>query len=352
MTDQHVSPVSPELAVDAQDLHVSFPLSRNLFGRATRRIHAVDGVSFTLERGQTLGIVGESGSGKTTLGRVVSRLLEPDSGQLSVAGLAVNESKVRALREFRKRLQVIFQDPYGSLDPTKTIFECVTDPLLVHGLMSRSEAQTRAGELLSTVGLDPALGHRYSRQLSGGQRQRVSIARAMALEPEVLIADEPTSALDLSTRAGILNLLLDFQRERGLSIVLISHDMTTIRHMAHSVLVMYLGQIVEEAPTSVLTDAPQHPYTQALLSAVPVADPEEQRSRKRIRLTGELPNAADPPSGCRFRSRCPFAKEKCVSTAPEFLTIGENHRVACHKAANDREYESQPLMREGPDTTD
>lgn len=321
-------------AIVAADLRRTFPLGRNLLGRPTSIVRAVDGISFELHRGRTLGIVGESGSGKTTLGRMVAGLLSPDSGTLHVSGLDVTKASRRELRDFRRHLQVIFQDPYGSLDPTKTVSDTVGEPLLVHKLANRSAAHTRAGELLQLVGLDPALGRRYPRQLSGGQRQRVSIARAMALEPDVLVADEPTSALDLSTRSEILNLLLRLQQERHLSIVLISHDMATIRHMAHSVIVMYLGRVVEQGPTTKLVAAPQHPYTEALLSAVPYADPVEQRRRSRITLSGDLPNPADPPSGCVFRLRCPFAKEICAVETPGLVASGESHNVACHKITN------------------
>ncbi|WP_029090478.1 ABC transporter ATP-binding protein [Brevibacterium album] len=373
------APAASEPVIEARRLHRTFPLGRDLLGRRTGAVRAVDGVDLALRSGETLGIVGESGSGKTTLGRILACLDLPDSGELTVAGhRAARSRRARDTRDLRRRVQVVFQDPYGSLDPTKRVGHSVGEPLLVHGLATRAEAEARAGELLDLVGLAPALASRYPRQLSGGQRQRVAIARAMALGPEILIADEPTSALDLSTRSGILNLLLELQETTGLSIVLISHDMATIRHMAHSVLVMYLGRVVEEGPTRAITETPLHPYTQALFSAVPIADPAVQRTRERIALRGEMPSPADPPSGCRFRTRCPFAKEVCAVRDPEPVGVGTvlgapaaaeagesvvaeavaghtaaaghtdsaGHTVACHRAAGDPEYAQQPLAAE------
>lgn len=324
------------VVVSATGLRKMFPLGKNLMGRPISQTVAVDGVDVELEHGRTVGIVGESGSGKTTVGRIVSKLLSADEGVIKVGDRDVARAKGKELKEFRRRLQVVFQDPYGSMDPTKVVEDAVAEPLIVHGLVSRKEALARVPQLLQDVDLNPSLAHRYPRQLSGGQRQRVAIARAMALEPDVLIADEPTSALDLSTRSGILNLLLRLQNERGLSIMLISHDMATIRHVAHSVLVMFLGRVVEEAPTALLTERPLHPYTEALLSAVPIPDPQVQRSRKRITLSGELPNPADPPSGCRFRLRCPFAVPTCAEEDPVLQEVLPEHKVACHRYGNER----------------
>ncbi|MFV0533526.1 MAG: ABC transporter ATP-binding protein [Cumulibacter sp.] len=323
-----------DIVIQVRGLRKVFPLGKNLLGRPTSRTVAVDGVNLTLARGKTLGIVGESGSGKTTVGRLIAKLGDADEGDIVVAGQDVSSARGSRLKEFRRRLQVVFQDPYGSLDPTKTVSDAIAEPMLVHGLASRRDAERAVVDLLQEVGLDPVYGRRYPRQLSGGQRQRVAIARAMALQPEVLIADEPTSALDLSTRSGILNLLLRLQQDKQLSIVLISHDMATIRHVAHSMIVMFLGQVVEDAPTSALTSRPLHPYTEALLSAVPIPDPPTQRARRRITLHGELPNPADPPSGCRFRLRCPFALPTCAREEPPLVAVLEGHRVACHRYGN------------------
>jgi oligopeptide/dipeptide ABC transporter ATP-binding protein len=229
----------------------------------------------------------------------------------------------------RSRLQVIFQDPYGALDPTKTIGHAIAEPLLVHGKISRGEMRERAAQLLGRVTLDPAFVDRYPDELSGGQRQRVCIARALALSPSVLVADEPTSALDLSTRSEILNLLLSIQEDTGQAMVLVSHDFATVRHLSHRIAVMYLGRIVEEGPAEQIATEPLHPYTKALLSAVPVPDPDVQRSRRRTVLSGELPDPANPPSGCRFRTRCPVVQDECASQDPPLLRIGADHRVAC-----------------------
>jgi oligopeptide/dipeptide ABC transporter ATP-binding protein len=313
----------------ARGLTKSFPLSRNALGRPSSHVRAVDGVDLDVTAGTTVGVVGESGSGKSTLGRLVSLLERPDSGSVVLDGRDVTRLRGRALSALRPRLQVVFQDPFGSLDPTKSVAHAVAEPLLVHGRIRRSEMLGAAEELVSRVGLDPALARRYPEQLSGGQRQRVCIARALALEPWLLVADEPTSALDLSTRSEILNLLLGLQEDAGQSILLVSHDLATVQHLAHRVAVMYLGRIVEEGPTQEVVGNPLHPYTRALLSAVPVPDPVVQRTRRRIVLHGDVPNPANPPSGCRFRTRCSEAMPSCSSIDPMLAEVRPGHRVAC-----------------------
>ncbi|QJY48101.1 ABC transporter ATP-binding protein [Pseudonocardia broussonetiae] len=315
--------------LSARGLVKTYPLARNVFGRPTSRVRAVDGVDLEVTAGMTVGVVGESGSGKSTLGRLASLLDRPDSGTVVLDGRDTARLRGRELSEVRRSLQVVFQDPFGSLDPTKTIAHAVAEPLLVHGRVRRWGTTAAAEELLARVGLDAGLARRYPEQLSGGQRQRVCIARALALDPWLLVADEPTSALDLSTRSEILNLLLTLQQETGLSVLLVSHDFATVQHLAHRVAVMYLGRIVEEGPTLDVVREPLHPYTKALLSAVPVPDPQVQRGRRRILLHGDAPNPADPPSGCRFRTRCAYAMPSCAEVDPQLETVGTGHRVAC-----------------------
>ncbi|MFG1972722.1 ABC transporter ATP-binding protein [Nonomuraea fuscirosea] len=318
-----------QVVVRVSGLTRSFPLRRSLLGRTLESVRAVDGVDLEVKAGTTVGIVGESGSGKTTVGRLMARLLTPDGGTIEVEGKDVTRARGRELKEMRGRLQVIFQDPYGALDPTKTVGHAVAEPLLVHGRIGRGEMRERAAQLLGRVTLDPAFADRYPDELSGGQRQRACIARALALLPSVLVADEPTSALDLSTRSEILNLLLSIQEETGQALVLVSHDFATVRHLSHRIAVMYLGRIVEEGPAAQIAENPRHPYTKALLSAVPVPDPDAQRSRRRIVLHGDLPDPASPPSGCRFRTRCPVAQDECADLDPPLLRIDGEHSVAC-----------------------
>jgi oligopeptide/dipeptide ABC transporter ATP-binding protein len=327
-------------------LSKSFPVRRGAFGRALESVRAVDGVDLEVRAGTTVGIVGESGSGKTTVGRLMARLLTPDQGTVEVEGKDVSRAKGRELKEMRARLQVIFQDPYGALDPTKTVAHAVAEPLLVHGKIRRSELRDQAAALLARVALDPAFVDRYPDELSGGQRQRVCIARALALSPSVLVADEPTSALDLSTRSEILNLLLSIQEDTGQALVLVSHDFATVRHLAHRIAVMYLGRIVEEGPAEQIAEDPRHPYTKALLSAVPLPDPHAQRARRRTVLKGDLPDPANPPSGCRFHTRCPVALPECARQDPPLLQISAEHRVACVlQRENVAEARSQETVR-------
>jgi len=315
--------------VRAVGLRKSYVLSRSSLGRPTATQAAVDGVGIEVAARTTLGIVGESGSGKTTLGRLLALLTRPDSGQVTLDGRDITGLRGRELKAVRAQLQVIFQDPYGALDPTKTIAHAVTEPLRAHGLLSRHDLAERAATLLEAVSLDPTLGLRYPAELSGGQRQRICIARAVSLEPSVLIADEPTSALDLSTRAEILNLLLSVQERAEQTIILISHDFPTVQHLAHEIAVMYRGRIVERGPSAKVTSEPLHPYTQVLLAAVPSPDPARQRAQRELApaRTSGLP--ADW-TGCAFRNRCRFATEVCSQVAPVLTEKRDGRLVACH----------------------
>lgn len=316
------------LALQAEQLIKSFPLERS-FGRVTARMSAVDGVDLRLEEGTTLGVVGESGSGKSTLARLLAHLVKVDSGTVELFGTPATELNGAQLKQFRSDLQMVFQDPYGALDPTKTVGHAVFEPLLVHGRAKRAQLAAEAGRLLETVSLDARLVDRYPDELSGGQRQRVCIARALALGPRVLVADEPTSALDLSTRSEILNLLMALQARFGLSIVLISHDFATVRHMSHRVAVMYKGRFVEEGPTADVVENPQHPYTRTLLAAVPVPDPAVQRARQQGVPKSARPNELVEPGGCNFKQRCPLAVNACSETDPHLVEVSAEHRAAC-----------------------
>jgi peptide/nickel transport system ATP-binding protein len=302
-----------------------------IFSRSGPPVRAVDGVSFDVGRGETLALVGESGCGKSSVGRTLLRLQEPTSGDAVFEGLEVFRLEPKALRQLRRRMQIIFQDPYSSLNPRMTAGEAVAEGLEIHRLATKAEIPGRVGALLEEVGLDPAYASRYPHEFSGGQRQRIGIARALAVEPTFLVCDEPVSALDVSVQAQVLNLLRDLQQRRGLSYLFIAHDLAVVRHIAHRVAVMYLGRIVETGPTEEILSRPKHPYTQALLSAVPEPDPE--RPRQRIILTGDLPSPSNPPSGCRFHTRCfhPARDARCSSEVPELRPLG-GELVACHHA--------------------
>ncbi|HEV3363470.1 MAG TPA: oligopeptide/dipeptide ABC transporter ATP-binding protein [Acidimicrobiia bacterium] len=294
-------------------------------------IHAVCGVSLTLRRGETLAVVGESGCGKTTMGRMLLNLVLPTSGTVRFGGQDVVGASGRHMRALRRQMQVVFQDPYASLNPRRSVGSIIAAPLRVHGLF-RNGGRARVEELLSLTGLEPAHANRFPHEFSGGQRQRIGIARALALEPQLLVLDEPVSALDESVRAGIVNLLEDLQDRLGLTYLFIAHDLSDVGHIADRVAVMYLGKIVETGTRDDVFTRPSHPYTQALLSAVPVPDPERESARKRIILRGDLPSPASPPSGCRFRTRCWKAQDVCAEEEPALVDRGQGHPVACHFA--------------------
>jgi len=317
--------------LEVEGLVKHFVAARSVFGRATAFIKAVDGVSFSLDAGKTLALVGESGCGKSTVSRLMLRLIEPDSGQIRFEGRDLLAFDANQLRAFRRDAQIIFQDPYASLNPRMTISQILTEPLALHDLVPASRRQQRVEELLQLVGLEPRFARRYSHEFSGGQRQRIAIARALAVEPKLIICDEPVSALDVSIRSQILNLLRDLQDRLGLAYIFVSHDLAVVKHIADRVAVMNLGGIVEIANTEALFASPRHPYSRALLSAIPVPKPRAKRSR--ILLQGEMPSALNPPAGCRFHTRCPYVIERCRIEPPELLGDKSGHLTACHRTA-------------------
>jgi len=318
------------LEVDGLVKH--FVAERSVFGRPTAHVKAVDGVSFTVEAGKTLALVGESGCGKSTVSRLVLRLIEPDAGRVTFAGRDLGSLNAEQLRAFRRDAQLIFQDPYASLNPRMTVSQILTEPLTLHDLVPSARRRERVDELLRLVGLEPRFARRYPHEFSGGQRQRIAIARALAVEPKLIICDEPVSALDVSIRSQILNLLRDLQDRLKLAYIFVSHDLAVVKHIADRVAVMNLGTIVETADAQALFAAPRHPYSRALLSAIPVPRPRARRSR--IVLEGELPSALNPPSGCRFHTRCPYAITRCRSEVPQLLADGAGHATACHRTSD------------------
>jgi oligopeptide/dipeptide ABC transporter ATP-binding protein len=317
--------------LEAENLVKHFVAGRSVFGRPTAYVKAVDGVSFSVAAGETLAIVGESGCGKSTVSRLVLRLIEPDAGSIRFEGRDLLALDANELRAFRRDAQIIFQDPYASLNPRMTVGQILTEPLALHDLVSPAQRQERVAELLRLVGLEPRFARRYPHEFSGGQRQRIAIARALAVEPKLIICDEPVSALDVSIRSQILNLLHDLQGRLGLAYIFVSHDLAVVKHIADRIAVMNLGQVVETAATQALFAAPRHPYSRALLSAIPVPRPQAKRSR--ILLQGEMPSALNPPPGCRFHTRCPFQVDRCRVEAPHLLADGSGHATACYRTA-------------------
>lgn len=316
--------------VDVRKLRVWFPINRGFFRRTIGLVKAVDGVDLTIHPGETLGLVGESGSGKTTVGRALIQLIRATDGQIVLEGVDISKASGEQLRRIRRRVGMVFQDPYGSLNPRMSAGEIVGDPLKVHRLCrSITEYRNRVNELFTIVGLNSAMANRFPHEFSGGQRQRLGVARALSVNPALIILDEPVSSLDVSIQAQVINLLQEVQDRYGVAYLFIAHDLSVVRHVSHRVAVMYLGRVVETASRKAVYDHPLHPYTQALLSAVPAPNPRLERNRKRIILKGDIPSPANPPSGCVFHTRCPVAVADCARVVPELKEIEQGHRVAC-----------------------
>ena len=314
--------------LEVKDLVKHYPVRSGVLRRRVGTVHAVDGVSFSLFPGETLGLVGESGCGKSTVARSVMRLVEPTAGRIAIDGAVITRLGKAALRPVRRSMQIVFQDPFASLNPRMRAGDIVGEPLVVHGLASGAELKQQVAHLFEQVGLRPDQMRNFPHQFSGGQRQRVCIARALALSPRLIVCDEPVSALDVSIQAQVINLLEDLQQKFGIAYLFVAHDLSVVEHISRRVAVMYLGRIVETAPSRLLYAAPKHPYTEALLSAVPIPDPSVKR--KRIRLKGEVPSPINPPSGCHFRTRCPLAQEICSREVPKLKESAPGHLVACH----------------------
>ena len=330
MPEPPVPDNAPLLEVEGLTMH--FPIMAGVFRRQVGTVRAVDGIDFTIQEGETLGLVGESGCGKSTVARAILRLYEPTAGQVRFQGEDIANLDGEPLRRMRRRMQMVFQDPQASLNPRMTVASIVSEPLLEHDLGKGAALAPRVDALLESVGLEPGFANRYPHEFSGGQRQRIGVARALALEPEFVICDEPIAALDVSIQAQVVNLLEELQERLGLTYLFISHDLGMVRHIADRVAVMYLGKIVELAPSDRLYHEPLHPYTRALMSAAPVHDPELEAQRERIILRGDVPSPSDPPPGCPFHTRCPMAQPECSTSAPEWRELRPDHRVACHLA--------------------
>ncbi len=318
--------------LEVKDLVMHFPIYRGVIRRQVGAVHAVDGISFDVKRGETLGLVGESGCGKSTTGRAILQLYKPTAGTVVFDGVDLVALKGEQLRHMRRKMQMIFQDPYASLNPRMTVGEIIAEPLLVHKVANGKEAGERVKQLLSLVKMNPSFADRYPHEFSGGQRQRIGVARALALNPSFIVCDEPISALDVSIQAQVVNLLEELQEKLNLTYLFIAHDLSMVRHISDRVAVMYLGVIMELADRDEIYKNPLHPYTQALLSAIPIADPLVDAKKKRTILKGDVPSPANPPSGCRFRTRCPIAEAICAEERPEFRELKPGHFVACHFA--------------------
>jgi len=316
--------------LEVEDVRKYFPIKKGVLQREVARVHAVDGVSLDVYPGETLGLVGESGCGKSTLGRCIVRLLEPTAGDVVFDGRSIGKLGARSLRPLRRQMQMVFQDPYASLNPRKRVGTIVGDPLKIHGLGDRKERKKQVEELLETVGLSPEHYNRFPHEFSGGQRQRIGVARALALRPKLIVADEPVSALDVSIQAQMVNLLEELQDDFGLTYLFIAHDLGVVRHVSDRIAVMYLGKLVELSPAEELYTRPIMPYTEALLSAVPIPDPDLSEKRERIVLEGDVPSPIHPPSGCRFHPRCRYATEVCSQIEPPLVDYGNGHLAACH----------------------
>ena len=314
--------------LEVKDLKKHFPVRKGLLRRTVGHVYAVDGISFSIGEGETLGLVGESGCGKSTAGRAVLRLIEPTSGRIAMTGRDITRLPKKELRPYRRQMQIVFQDPFSSLNPRMTAGDIVGEPLLVHGMGRGKERREQVSALFERVGLRPAQMVNYPHQFSGGQRQRIGIARALALGPKLIVGDEPVSALDVSIQAQVINLLQDLQRERKLSYLFISHNLAVVEHISHRIAVMYLGRIVEYADTRSIFTRPQHPYTEALLSAVPVPDPSVKREKRLVQ--GDVPSPVNPPAGCHFHTRCPYAVDRCKVESPALREVRPGQLVACH----------------------
>jgi len=331
---ERAEPAPQQNLLDVEDLRVYFPIrSGVVFERHVADVKAVDGVTFSIKRGETLGLVGESGCGKTTVGRTILRLYEPTGGRILFEGRDIAGLSGVDLRNLRRRMQMVFQDPYSSLNPRQNVGNIIAEPLIVHGVASGADVDNKVRDLLEVVGLPSDAGNRYPHEFSGGQRQRIGLARSLALNPDLIVADEPVSALDVSIQAQIINLLEDLQDEFDLTYLFVAHDLAVVRHISDRIAVMYLGKIMEIAPAAKLYDEPLHPYTKALLSAVPIPDPVVERTRDRMLIPGDLPSPVNPPAGCRFHTRCPFVqRERCPDEVPELRELRSGQHVACHWA--------------------